>query len=258
MADDVTILAAGSADVPEGYTVPSGQEIRPRAVIATIDGTSASGDFVPILQIVGPSGLVVAESASDTIVAAGGSARTSWFPHVGGSGSAASSAVKWAYLPGTTKTFAGNGGSGSTSTNFSGSSSFWYTNASTVFELGSTTISGSTYYGISVKGDGHYLFWPYFELSGSVAGNPIDFQIAYQNSALSLTSWDVEPFAQVIAALTHTNEVGASRTAVLAATTGSTYPLGPVIYAVTNFTNYAPQAAVHVIAVQLDADGTAI
>lgn len=85
---DVQILAAAAASAPEHYEVPNTQEIIPKAVAASFDGTGASGSFVALCEIVSDAGIVVAQGKSDTI-AAGGSAYVSWFPGGGlGSGAA--------------------------------------------------------------------------------------------------------------------------------------------------------------------------
>lgn len=83
---DVQILVTGSADAPVKYTVPNTTELIPKAVSAVFDGTGASGSFQPVVEIISDGGVVVAQSAGDT-VAAGGSVEQSWFPGVGLGGS---------------------------------------------------------------------------------------------------------------------------------------------------------------------------
>lgn len=95
---DKQILVTGSSDAPEGYTVPNTVELIPKAVSAVFDGTGASGNFVPIVEIVSDGGVVVAQSPASQ-VSAGGQAEVSWFPRVGGSaGSAAAGALPTAAL----------------------------------------------------------------------------------------------------------------------------------------------------------------
>jgi hypothetical protein len=77
---DTQILAAGSASAPEAYTVPNAQEIMVKAVACTLDGTGASGDFLPMLSIIPPGGVGAIECPMLTTVAAGESAEVSWFP----------------------------------------------------------------------------------------------------------------------------------------------------------------------------------
>lgn len=57
---DVLILAAGQAAIPAGYTVPNAQELTPLLVSGSFDGSSASGQWVPTLEIVSDGGVVVA------------------------------------------------------------------------------------------------------------------------------------------------------------------------------------------------------
>jgi hypothetical protein len=95
---DKQILVTGSSDAPEGYTVPNTVELIPKAVSCVLDGTGASGDFVPVLEIVSDGGVVVAQSPGSTVTA-GGSVEQSWFPRVGGSGGAnvAAAEPQWFY-----------------------------------------------------------------------------------------------------------------------------------------------------------------
>lgn len=77
---DTQILASGSAGAPEAYTVPPSQEIIVKAASCTMDGTGASGDFLPMLSIIPPGGVGAIECPMLTSVAAGASAEVSWFP----------------------------------------------------------------------------------------------------------------------------------------------------------------------------------
>jgi len=80
---DVALLASQAGEAPIGYQVPGAQEIILKSITASFDGTGASGDFVPVLQIVAPNGAVLASCPVATQVAAGGSADVSWFPRGG-------------------------------------------------------------------------------------------------------------------------------------------------------------------------------
>lgn len=86
MADDALVSNA-SVTAPKNYTVPQAQEIVVKAVRASIDGTSASGTFLPALQMIAPNGDVMwtAVDRSNSL-AAGASADVTWFPRVGGGG----------------------------------------------------------------------------------------------------------------------------------------------------------------------------
>lgn len=94
---DKQILVTGSSDAPEGYTVPNTVELIPKAVSAVFDGTGASGNFVPIVEIVSDGGVVVAQSPASQ-VSAGGQAEVSWFPRVGGSASSGINTLPYAVL----------------------------------------------------------------------------------------------------------------------------------------------------------------
>lgn len=80
---DIALLAPGTDAAPESYEIPGAQEIILKAVTATYDGTNASGDFIPTLQIIAPNGSILASCPTSTPVAAGASADVSWFPRSG-------------------------------------------------------------------------------------------------------------------------------------------------------------------------------
>lgn len=121
---DKQILVTGSADAPAGYTVPNTAEIIPKALSCVFDGTGASGDFVPVLEIVSDGGVVVAQSKGSTVTA-GGSVEQTWFPRVGGTSTATPAAS--AYLETqTSKTFTGSVG-------FDATWEFFNTTDTTVF-----------------------------------------------------------------------------------------------------------------------------
>jgi hypothetical protein len=79
---DVVISAPQVIAAGNGYTVPAAQEITVRNVRASFNGAAAAGSYVPTLQIVGDSGIVVAEAPVGETLAAGASADVSWFPRV--------------------------------------------------------------------------------------------------------------------------------------------------------------------------------
>lgn len=91
---DVAIVASQVASAPQDYKLPGAQEILLRAVGCTINGTNASGTFLPALQMLDPAGHVMWTSVNSAVpVAAGGSALVSWFPG-GGVSSAVTSSSK--------------------------------------------------------------------------------------------------------------------------------------------------------------------
>lgn len=79
---DVAIRAAATAAVPRDYTVPGAQEILPKSVKASMDGTGAAVAWYPCLQVLDPGGNVMFDAVSQVAVAAGASADVSWFPHL--------------------------------------------------------------------------------------------------------------------------------------------------------------------------------
>lgn len=70
------------------YTVPGSAIVTPYSVSVTFDGSGAAGNFLPCLTFKTITGAVIARCPAPG-VAAGGTAEVSWFPHVGGSVSAA-------------------------------------------------------------------------------------------------------------------------------------------------------------------------
>jgi hypothetical protein len=74
------IYADGPIAAPAKYEVPGSSEIIPIAVQALLNGSGASGDFVPTLIFRSQAGHVIARVPTATTVAAGGSAEVSWFP----------------------------------------------------------------------------------------------------------------------------------------------------------------------------------
>lgn len=79
---DVAIVASAVHSAPTDYTIPGAQELLPKAVSASMDGTAAASTWFPALQVLDPFGHVMFSAVSGDSVAAGGSADASWFPHV--------------------------------------------------------------------------------------------------------------------------------------------------------------------------------
>lgn len=82
MAVDDVIVRAGPVAVPLDYKVPNGTEIIPRSISARLNGGAAGGAFVPVLEVIAPSGAVTAYCARRVEIAAGASVLVSWFPGV--------------------------------------------------------------------------------------------------------------------------------------------------------------------------------
>ena len=81
MADQ--IFADGPIATPASYEVPGSAAIVPIAVQALLNGSGASGDYVPTLIFRSQAGHVIARVPTSTTVTAGDDAEVSWFPHVG-------------------------------------------------------------------------------------------------------------------------------------------------------------------------------
>jgi hypothetical protein len=80
VAQDTLIVAAGQASVPETYTVPNAQEISPLVVRAVLDGTLASGSFLPVLELISDGGIVFAQIPAEQAIAVGGQVEVTWAP----------------------------------------------------------------------------------------------------------------------------------------------------------------------------------
>lgn len=79
---DVSIRSTAVTAAPMDYKIPGAQEIAPKSVTASMDGTSASGQWFPCLQLVDPAGNVMFSAIASSPLAAGVSADVSWFPHI--------------------------------------------------------------------------------------------------------------------------------------------------------------------------------
>ena len=77
---DVAIIASQTKAVPQDYTIPGAQEILPKSVTATMDGTGAATSWKPCLQVIDPGGHVMFSAVGTATIAAGVSADVSWFP----------------------------------------------------------------------------------------------------------------------------------------------------------------------------------
>jgi hypothetical protein len=85
---DVSILDPSIHAAPKSYTIQGAQELVLKGVTASFDGTSASGSWIPAVQIIDPSGNVIGTYTSASVLAAGALADVSWFPGVGNSSGA--------------------------------------------------------------------------------------------------------------------------------------------------------------------------
>lgn len=87
---DVAIRAAASSAVPRDYSIPGAQELLPKSISASMDGTSAATAWFPCLQVLDPGGNVMFSAVNTTTIAAGASADVSWFPKLRPTGGAPS------------------------------------------------------------------------------------------------------------------------------------------------------------------------
>lgn len=79
---DIPILVSPVENTPESWQITAAQQINPKSITASFDGTGAGGSFVPTLRILDANGNALAECPIDTTLAAGASADVSWFPFV--------------------------------------------------------------------------------------------------------------------------------------------------------------------------------
>ena len=59
MSDQIPFVWENTGSLPADHAIPGAQEIMLQMVTATFDGTSAASSFLPCLQVIGPSGLIV-------------------------------------------------------------------------------------------------------------------------------------------------------------------------------------------------------
>jgi hypothetical protein len=78
-SSDVVLSIPDVVAVPQDYDVPAAQEIVPKVVTASFDGSAAAAAFLPTVEILAPSGAVVCRAITSDQVAAGASADVSFF-----------------------------------------------------------------------------------------------------------------------------------------------------------------------------------
>jgi hypothetical protein len=92
------ILGLGTSAVPLDYNVSGPQTLDLIAVQGTFDGSSAAVDFVAVVEIVSPAGVVMATSTSPTITA-GSSASVTFAPFLRSATSAAAGGIQFDTQP---------------------------------------------------------------------------------------------------------------------------------------------------------------
>lgn len=80
---DIVISVPSISAAPKNYTIPGAQELILKNIAASFDGTSASGAWVPAVQILSPAGIVVGTYVLGQSLAVGALADVTWFPGVG-------------------------------------------------------------------------------------------------------------------------------------------------------------------------------
>lgn len=71
-SDQVLVSAPQVSAAPLDYVVPNAQEIALQTVQATFDGSGASGQWLPVLQVIGPGGIVAGTFCNPGSVLASG------------------------------------------------------------------------------------------------------------------------------------------------------------------------------------------
>lgn len=79
MAVDALIVREGPVNAPLDYPVPVGSEVAPIVVSASFADPTNAGPYIPVVEVVTPSGDVIGPFPLGLSIAAGGSARVSWF-----------------------------------------------------------------------------------------------------------------------------------------------------------------------------------
>lgn len=75
---DTQIIPGGVNAVPSDFTLAASQSFTIGALFAHFDGSAATSDFVPVVQIISDSGHTVLSVPVDSWVGSGGSADASW------------------------------------------------------------------------------------------------------------------------------------------------------------------------------------
>lgn len=77
---DAAYVESSVESAPKDYKVADSQELLLKAVRAVLDGSTATGPYLPAVQLVAPSGAIMWTAVPPQAVAAGASADVSWFP----------------------------------------------------------------------------------------------------------------------------------------------------------------------------------
>lgn len=91
--DQHQIALTKAQAAPLDYVVPNAQAIVPLAVNATFDGSGATGNWLPVLELYSDSGQVIARTFPSSPIDAGGSAECTFAPFLRDAGGGAGSGV---------------------------------------------------------------------------------------------------------------------------------------------------------------------
>lgn len=92
---EVQIADFGTSEAPLDRATKPSEAFQLLAGRAVFDGTGASGDFVPVLEVISDAGLVVGTYPADVTVTAGGSAEVSFAPFLRTATSSTGTAGNW-------------------------------------------------------------------------------------------------------------------------------------------------------------------
>lgn len=85
MSADALITRDGPVNAPLNYQVPNAAEAQPLVVSADFADPTNAGPYVPAVEVVTPNGVVIGPFILQQSIAAGASARVTWFRGVAGS-----------------------------------------------------------------------------------------------------------------------------------------------------------------------------
>lgn len=126
---DVAIRSSATTAAPLDYKIPGAQEILPKVVSASLDGTGAASQFFAALQVLDPGGNVMFTSVGSDLLSPGASADVSWFPGLVVKGGGAGGSGAW------TQVFHIDLAPTTTATNIDTLGSTWDSNANQIFGL---------------------------------------------------------------------------------------------------------------------------
>lgn len=177
---DLSISSPAVSAAPADYKLSNAALWSPLAVTALLDGTSASGDFLPTLEIVNPAGMVVARVPGPSVTA-GSSAEVTWAPFLRTAGGSTATTFSRAV-------FSGLGQSSIGATTVRQIWSNVSTNDATVF-----AIDGADNTKANLLKAGTYLFSGYFGMDSAsghtMNGNCSPFLVPNGGGGQQILNW---------------------------------------------------------------------